>query len=570
MLKKVTGAILFFLFPFSQLLIGQSTIFVPQVSNSEVPQNSVFNVTYSLNDAGELVRPPVFKDFKVVSGPNMQTFISAINGKSKQMTYWQYSLVATKQGVFQMPTAIARTSKGNITSTKASVKVVKPVERKDLKGGTGEGIQLVAGVVGSNFYPGQQIFLGYDLLINQQVESVNAISEDNYDGFFVNYYSLLRGHTDEVMINGRPYARQLIKAVALFPYQDGIYSIDPMIIEARIPMAGNSGLPGIFSMFETKSVQIASNPIDIKVKPLPPDPPAGFSGAVGKFEVQLISNVEQVSTDESVTLQAIIKGTGDLRRWSIPSLSVSDNAELFSPKVLTENTENTDTSLVYVRTAEYKLLPKSPGKLSVHLPLVILNPESGKYETVSSDTIEITVVQGKNQVANIDEESKAGTEEDYLMKRRNAWIADKFWTSPIIWCLFGLLLVGTSVLYSKRRMKMLPVEDSITQQDHSLSGTLRQIERVGKESDAEKGKESLVSIFESFLSFNLQIPKHELNEDNIREALTRRMTAAESRDEILTLYRNGLFRVYARQSNTDSLTSLALRYEKAVLLLEKA
>lgn len=548
---------------------AQKVVFVPQLSSTEVPLHTVFTVTYSLNDAGELVKAPDFRDFKVVGGPMTQSFMSNINGKSKQNTYWQYNLLATKQGEFKIPSAIARTSRGNVTSSPATVKIVKAVEKKNIDGDSRESIQLNAETKGKNFYPGQQIFLGYNLLLNQQVESVNGISEDDYAGFFVNYHNLTRRHTDEVLIKGRPFTRQLIKALALFPYKEGTFTIDPMIIEARVPLPGGSTFPRIFSMFETRSVQIASNPLEISVKPYPPNAPSGFSGAVGEFEVELIPGPESISMDEAIVLQAIIRGTGDMRRWSVPALKVEGEAELFTPKILSEDSENADTNLFFVRTIEYKVLPQNTGKLTIHLPLVILNPETGKYETISSDTLDVQVTKGSGSRKTQSDESISASEEDFLMNQGSVLIADKFWKSPIIWLLFGLILMSSAIGYSQRKLKMLPAQSPADKLDASPEGTIRQIQIISAENDPQRGTEKLVALLESFISSHFQIPMHALNEDTLRIELKRRNVNSETEEEALSLYRAGLFQVYARQSDPASFQKLTLQYEKVVNALRQ-
>ena len=99
------------------LAAQQSPSFKVEVSTDSVLWGNNFKVVFTLENApGANFEPPVFRDFTVVSGPNMSSSFSLVNGVSKQSVSWSYYLEPKEIGVFYIQPAFVETG-GTVLET---------------------------------------------------------------------------------------------------------------------------------------------------------------------------------------------------------------------------------------------------------------------------------------------------------------------------------------------------------------------------------------------------------------------------------------------------------------------
>ena len=81
-------------------VVAQEIVFEMHVSYDTVYMGNYVGVKFSLeNGKGEFV-PPTFEDFRIVSGPNISSQFSMINGEVSQSSSYEYILEPTNLGVF--------------------------------------------------------------------------------------------------------------------------------------------------------------------------------------------------------------------------------------------------------------------------------------------------------------------------------------------------------------------------------------------------------------------------------------------------------------------------------------
>lgn len=106
---------------------AQSPSFSMEVSSDTVGLDEVFTVTYTAENMANIkFSQPIFKGFKVISGPNTSTAMSMMNGKVSQSSSHTYYLQPEKEGVATIPSMKV----ADLTADERKIVVVKSTGKK--------------------------------------------------------------------------------------------------------------------------------------------------------------------------------------------------------------------------------------------------------------------------------------------------------------------------------------------------------------------------------------------------------------------------------------------------------
>ena len=157
----------------------------------------------------------------------------------------------------------------------------------------------------------------------------------------------------------------------------------------------DSELLSLFNLSNRKSFTIHTKPDFIDVKPLPDNPPASFSGAIGNFNLQTSTDFQETRVGEPIVLSVNIEGTGNFRRIQAPPLPESSDWKIH------------ETASQYKRADlfklqrgkqkgkkrfDYILVPKKPGKLELPpVRFAFLDPTTEEYVELDSPPLTVQV-----------------------------------------------------------------------------------------------------------------------------------------------------------------------------------
>lgn len=502
--------------------LAQDPVFAAAVASDKVAQNTVFDITFELRNAqGGNFQPPTFENFKVVAGPSTSSSTMIMNGQMSQSMSWSYSLLATHEGTFTIGSAKVAAGRKLLSTRPLTIEVVKakPNTGSGIAATGKENVLLVASLDSTSYYPGQQIILQYKLLFNQNVQSVNVLSEDDYADFFIQNFGNFNRQSTMENIRGVHYTSRVMKAVALFAHQSGTYTIEPMIMDVGLE-APFSEQRGFFSMRSMDVVKAASEPLTVKILPLPPGAPAAFSGAVGQYSVKGTPGQTEITTDDAFTITVQITGDGDGKRWDPPAPVVDGDFEIYDPRIVEDKMTDDQDHITHHRTIEYQMIPRAPGHYKVVIPLIYFNPRTLKYQTASTDTIKLNVTQGTSGGKNITVAAVPETP-NQLRKIRNIMTDDRFWTSIPHLFLFGLLLSGSCwgmiVSFRRKREDAIPADEKI--RIAAVRNARHQIDALQNSSSNISDKEFFeraTELFYKFLCDKLSIPPSDLDQGKLQ------------------------------------------------------
>lgn len=180
--------------------------------------------------------------------------------------------------------------------------------------------------------------------------------------------------------NGQTYSVTELRTV-LFPSKAGTLTIEP----ARLVIPG-----GFFSAGST----LQTDPVTVEVKPLPPNAPADFKGAVGQYTLEATVDPPQGKVNEPVTWQVVLSGQGNLNLLPDPDWPKIPNWRSFDSQATVE--AQVEGGLMQGRRVyEPLLVPQAAGDFTLPaLTYTYFNPATEKYETTSSQPIPVSIAPG--------------------------------------------------------------------------------------------------------------------------------------------------------------------------------
>ena len=148
-----------------------------------------------------------------------------------------------------------------------------------------------------------------------------------------------------------------------------------------------------FSQFgERREVEIKSEPVALEVKPLPPNAPPSFSGAIGNFTMTTEAKPKTVQVGDPITVTNTISGRGNFDRVNAPVIEDERGWHKYPPS--SKFKQDDEVGLSGTKTFEMVL---SPNEKKQGLPLLAFSyfdPVKEQYVTLHSDPIPINVEGG--------------------------------------------------------------------------------------------------------------------------------------------------------------------------------
>ena len=243
-------------------------------------------------------------------------------------------------------------------------------------------------------YQNEQVVVEYRLFYRSGIRLRHSRLADSWNapGFWREELNVASRPTPQQQrVDGRTYETVVLKRVALFPTRPGTLRVDPLRIEteAQGTMRLRRDGPALRGRF--KPVQLASQRLSVRVQPLPPEAPASFDGAVGRFSMTARVDADSVSVGESVPLTVRMQGTGPLTTLSQPSLDLPPAIEAYEPTVETD-IERNGRRIHGTKTFTYTLVPRSGGRhVLPSIPFSYFDPEAERYVTLRAEVSSLHV-----------------------------------------------------------------------------------------------------------------------------------------------------------------------------------
>ncbi len=379
---------------------------------SVVQSGQQFTITWSVNANGGDFGSPSFDGFYRLMGPSTSYSSSTqiINGKVTRNATNSFTFVlqAMDTGSYTIPEAtytikndvyrsdpitIEVVAGNNRTSSQSTVSGSSARQNPSTSRTNTSGNEIFIDFIVNKkeVYVGEPILGTAKIYTRVNLSGISDVKYPSFTGFMKTDLDTppLNNLVDE-NVNGTMYGSGVLQQFLLYPQIAGDLEIEPMSITAMQQQRINAGsgfdsfFDDFFSSYQTVPVAVASDPVTIKVKPLPSNRPADFSGVVGKLEIKSGIDKDTINVNDAITFSITITGNGNLRISGNPKLDLVPDIEQYDPKIV-DNIRNGTSGTSGSRTFEFLLIPRYYGDYTIPpVTYSYFSTATGRYEQLTT------------------------------------------------------------------------------------------------------------------------------------------------------------------------------------------
>jgi hypothetical protein len=557
--------------------------FTAELSAQQISKNEMVQLRLSVENAQsvEQITPAAFSNFSVISGPNQESGMSAVNGVVKQYVAISFILKPKAPGTFTIPAATAKADGKDYRSNAVSIKVTNTIAPNTSAANNSNPLtgfnpfedmqqqtpftdyilkkgESAADKISRNMFVklqtnkttcfvGEPVIATYKLYTRLKSES-NLVKNPSFSGFSV----IDMQQPDNInytreTVNGREYNVYIIRKVQLYPLQIGALELDAVQLENSVQFIKEEyakqqeNIPGdILNEFaeaaippegmETQKVTLQNTPVVINVKSLPAvNVPVSFKGATGQFTIKAAIQNNTFTTEDAGKLNIVIEGNGNLQLITPPDINWPVGIDGFEP-VITDDVSKNTVPVSGRKMLAYNFTVTVPGSYS--LPPVMFsyfNPATGKYKTDSAPSIVFTVIKGagkKIKGAAVVKESSSPLNKFFNNRR---WVI----SAVIILIVLGILIWLKSDKHKEEKKEAInnaKVTEEMAAAEITEPPVKNYLERAAllAETGGTVFYHELNFALKDFLADKLNMPAATLNKKIITEELDKKNVSVET------------------------------------------
>jgi hypothetical protein len=543
--------------------------FEAQTERSSYGLNERIQLVFSINNEGDNFEPPKFSGFKA-EGPFInkgnQTSITIINGKVSQKreisTQVIYYLTPTKKGTFTIGSASIEFDGTIYKSAPIKITITDPIQMPTYPGqpnnmNFGEGIHLVAELSTKNPFVNEPVTVIYKLYFEPRstVGNFRNFKAPKYNDFWSQYIDMKQLRAERGKYNGKDYSMVVLRKVILYPLEAGAKTIEPFKIDldAEVP----TGRRDWFGEYEMRVIEksLSTGTQTINVKPLPENgKPAGFTGAVGKFDFVVKPSKTTLKAGESLDLEVSVSGKGNLKLFTLPKPVVPSALEMYEP-AHTENVQTPVTGMTGKISDKYTIIPQFKGKYTIKpMEFSYYDLASRSYKTIISKEITIDVAEGDGTVvANTPSTNKQAIQKKEVFqfnKLKTEFVSkskEDFLGSGLFYSLLLAPLLLIPIVMIAKKQKEAKDADVV---GNRVRNNNRLVKKYLSEAKKQMGDKvpfymAMEKALHNFLKAKLHIETVEMSKDNIIELLQQRNASEQSISQFMELINDCEFARYA-------------------------
>src|SRR5437667_2779592 len=342
---------------------------------------------------------------------------------SSSVTY-NYTILPLKAGQFKIPPQTVRVGNDSLRTPELVLNVAQGSGNPGSSAGSAQSGQSTVGskiafaelvVAKKDAYVGEmvpaEIRLGFDPRARGRLQDGPELSGQ---GFTTQKLQQPRENLET--IGGRTYQVYTFKT-AIAAARPGKFEIGPVTAKAvvvlpRRPTAPRTTRPrSPFDLFnlddpfsdpffsdpfgstgERTELPIQSETAALNVKPLPPNTPPNFSGAIGNFTMTADAKPKTVQVGDPITVTSTITGLGNFDRMNGPALEDERGWHKYPPS--SKFKQDDDVGISGAKTFETVLSPNEKKQAIPPFIFSYFDPVKEQYVTLKNNTIPIRVEGG--------------------------------------------------------------------------------------------------------------------------------------------------------------------------------
>ncbi|MEN8139447.1 MAG: BatD family protein [Bacteroidota bacterium] len=546
------------------LFISVANIFAQDVEfNAVVTKKTIgkfekFRIDFNINKKTGEITPPDFSDFAFLGGPSTSVSQSWVNGKSSYNKTYSYFLMPKNVGKFKIREAkikvdgiTYRTKPITITVVESNAKP-KSSDSNDPSVLASENVHLKLELSSSNPYVNQQVTATYYLYFKMNINTPQILESPSFNGFWSQDYDRpQRYNVEKKYLNDELYQRITLKKTVLIPQKSGKLVIEPMTLD--IPVEISTGKLDFFGNRMTRQYNYTTSTgkRTINVKALPAEgKPKSFTGAVGDYKFNVSASKTTVEANESITLKAIVKGSGNLKLFNIQKIDVPEELEAYDPKH-NEKISLGPNGMTGRISEEYIIIPRYKGKYKIPVwEFSYFDPAKKKYISLKGEDFTIDVTKGKSPIGTAGDTSNSISKSDVqLLGKDIRYIHSKavfseirtnsFFGSFLFYILLIIPFIAIPMIvfiYQQQKKSSADIVSSRRKKAGKIAKKmLSGANEALKTNDDAKFYEAVIQSMYKYLAYSLSLEQSELNKENIKSTLTDKGASEGKIEELMDL-----------------------------------
>ena len=365
--------------------------------NISITESVIFTIKISDIDENPSVDISEIEDFfSIISGPNIGSEYRFVNGNRTSSRSISWTLIAKNHGKLVIPSLNVIIGKKTLVTNSHEILVSKQNTEQSIKD-----LFLEVKVSKDKAYVGEQVKLTYTFY-TRIASKVLSTEFPEYNDFWVEKLfdpvgiKFTPESWDDIEIDGYSYKSLKIYEVALFPLQEGVYTLESMImkIETKNKDSSFNRLfwdDPFFDTFSqrTRAKLLVSDPVTIEVSPLS-NIPQNFTGAVGKFTLNSSLSNSNIDEGSPTVFKVVLNGEGNLSNIGRPKIIFPDDVDVFEGETKAEKNISDDFSGSIIW--EYNLIPRKNGIFIIDaIEIPYFNSVTKSWSIASSKDIKLNV-----------------------------------------------------------------------------------------------------------------------------------------------------------------------------------
>ena len=380
-----------------------SFVFSQEISSSvstkniSITESVIFTIKISDIDENPSVDISEIEDsFSIISGPNIGSEYRFVNGNRTSSRSISWTLIAKSHGSLTIPSLNVIVGRKTLITEPHEIIVSKQNTDQSIKD-----LFLEVKVSKDKAFVGEQIKLTYTFY-TRVASKVLSTEFPEYNDFWVEKLfdpvgmQFTPESWNDIEIDGNNYKSLKIYEVALFPLQEGVYTLESMImkIETKNKDSSFNRLfwdDPFFDTFSqrTRAKLLVSDPIKIEVSSLS-NIPQNFTGAVGKFTLNSSLSNSNIDEGSPTVFKVVLNGEGNLSNIGRPKITFPDDIDVFEGETKVEKNISDDFSGSIIW--EYNLIPRKNGIFMIDaIEIPFFNSVTKSWSNASSKDIKLTV-----------------------------------------------------------------------------------------------------------------------------------------------------------------------------------
>lgn len=545
--NKIKILLTFLLFPF--LSFSQVKLDV-KAEKTNLKIGEVIQVTYIFNEEGTNFTPPNFNGFNK-GGSYVSSNQEYSNGNYAIQQVYTYVIQAAKAGRLVISPATIKFNGKTFASKSVAVsvsneKATDAIQRNQNSNNIPKPATVNKSISGGN----NLLFIDVEVskttaFVNEPVEVLYRIYlapnleielNKNIVTKFNNFWSQtedVQGGWERKVVNNRVFKSKIFKKAILYPQKIGKLEITPITLDLNI-----SYPTGDFDFFgdpefDVARREIVSNSKNLQVLSLPEKgKPDNFTGAVGTFEFKANVTKNELKSGESLQLDFIVSGKGNLKLFEIPKPNLPSNFEIYEPKhqeFVNENINGISGKIV----DSYTIIPQEKGNFKIKPQnFSFFDIKSKTYKTISSEAINLDVSQGINQANDTSVSTSKLAEKSQKTAPASGF---EFTFFHFIGC---VTLVGSALLFFMLKRNQSDVSEAIITEMKPEKKEFSVNDMQQFITNKEVFYQEMELKMNTFLLYKFGLEKADLNKENIIQKFRENHISQETTNDFVKLLQN--------------------------------